>query len=125
FGGIIPDQWREIYIFPIPKPGRDPSSASSLRPISLMSCVCKVFHLILCRRLEWFLEKNNIFSNETVGFRKSRSCLDVLSRMVSRVQIGFSRDNFTMACFLDLDNAYNNVEINALLNKLDGLGVGA
>lgn len=46
FCGFVPNQWREIGIIPIPKPGRDQTLSSSLRPISLMSCISKNFHLI-------------------------------------------------------------------------------
>lgn len=122
--GFVPKQWRDICIFPIPKPGRDLSATSSLRPISLISCICKIFHSILNKRLEWFLESSDIFPEEMVGFRKTRSCLDNLSCLVSRIQIGFSKDQFTLGCFVDIDNAYNNVDITRLLAILDDLGIG-
>lgn len=122
--GFTPSQWRDICVVPIPKPGRDPSLASSFRPISLMSCICKIFHSIINRRLEWYFENKGIFSNEMVGFRKSKSCIDSLVRLVTRVQSGFSKDLVTLACFLDIDNAYNNVNICSLLEILDRAGIG-
>lgn len=64
-----------------------------------------------------------MFSEDTVGFRNSKSCLDSLSRLVTRIQIGFTKDKFTLACFLDIENAYNNVDIGSLLSILDALGV--
>lgn len=57
--GFVPRQWRDITIIPIPKPGRDLQSLSAMRPISMISCLCKIFHSILINRLEWFVEKNN------------------------------------------------------------------
>lgn len=89
--GFVPKQWRDICIIPIPKPGREMGSVSSLRPISLISCVCKILHSILNSRLEWFMERSKVFSNNTIGLGKSRSCLDNLSCLVSRIQTGFSR----------------------------------
>lgn len=123
--GFVPNQWREVKIVPIPKPGRDAGSVSSIRPIALLSCPCKILHTILNRRLEWFLERNNCFSHETTGFRKTKSCADNLARLVSRIQEGFSKGINTLGCFVDIDSAYNNINLVALLKMLDGLGVGA
>ncbi|GBP21444.1 hypothetical protein EVAR_12045_1 [Eumeta japonica] len=67
------------------------------------------------RRLEWYVEKNEILSPYTVGFRKSQSCIDCLSRLVTYIQIGFSENEPTLACFLDIENAYNNVAIESVL----------
>lgn len=123
--GVVPNQWREIAIIPIPKPGRDPESISSLRPISLMSCVCKVFHSILNKRLEWYFEKSNTFSVDTTGFRKAHSCLDNLSKLILYIQLGFGQANATSCCFIDIDGAYNNIDIHKLLTLLDNYGVGS
>ncbi|KAG6453577.1 hypothetical protein O3G_MSEX008208 [Manduca sexta] len=122
---FVPIQWRKISIVPIPKPGRDPLSISALRPISLISCMCKLFHMVIRNRLEWFLEKNEIFHSETTGFRKSKSTIDNLSNLVTRIQHGFSKDQITLGCFIDIENAYNNIDVCALLQILDRLKVGS
>ncbi|XP_013183181.2 probable RNA-directed DNA polymerase from transposon BS [Amyelois transitella] len=124
--GFAPSQWKEIKIVPIPKSGADSSGSSSgMRPIALISCTCKIFHSIITRRLEWYFEKNKLFSDETIGFRRTRSCMDNLSRLVSRIQIGFSEGLVTVGCFIDINNAYNNVDISCLVLSLDKIGVGA
>lgn len=122
--GFVPKQWRQIAIVPIPKPGRD-LTTSSLRPISLISSVCKVFHNILLNRIEWFVEHNHMLSHNTTGFRKGRSTIENLSCLTSRIQIGFSERKLTIACFIDIDNAYNNVDLNSLLDTMDRIGIGA
>lgn len=123
--GFVPFQWRDIRVVPIPKPGRDSQSISSLRPISLISCVCKIFHTIINKRMEWFLEKNMVFSDTAFGFRKSKSCLDNLSLLVTQIQTGFANNCATLGCFVDIDNAYNNVDLLSLLSILDRLDVGS
>lgn len=40
---FVPTQWRDITIVPIPKPNRNPQVSGSLRPIAMISCVCKTF----------------------------------------------------------------------------------
>lgn len=61
----------------------------------------------------------------TVGFRRGRSCLDGLSCLISTIQTGFSEGCPTMGCFLDIDSAYNNVNITVLINVLDNFKVGS
>ncbi|KAJ8737184.1 hypothetical protein PYW07_000455 [Mythimna separata] len=52
-----------------------------------------------------------------VGFRKAR--------LVSQIQLGFSKNSVTAACFIDIESAYNNVDIPCLLRILDQFGVGS
>lgn len=123
--GFVPHQWREIRIIPIPKPGRDSSSVSAFRPISLMSCLCKIFHSMITKRLEWFMENGDFFYEETTGFRKTKSCIDNLTNLITRIQLGFSKDQITLGCFVDIQDAYNNVDVTVLLSTLNELGVGS
>lgn len=83
--GVIPSQWRNIQIVPIPKSSSNNSSEVKLRPISLISCICKTFHLMIYKRLEWYTEKETILSPFTLGFRKSKSCLDCLTQIVTSI----------------------------------------
>lgn len=97
--GIVPLQWRNIRIVPIPKSNPNQNSEPKLRPKSLISCLCKIFHTMITRRLERYVEKNKILSPYSTGFRKSHSCIDCLVRLVTHVLIGFSKKRPTLACF--------------------------
>lgn len=122
---LVPEQWRSIQIVPIPKPNPDPNLMPKFRPISLISCVCKIFHLMLCKRIEWFVEKHKILAPVTSGFRKCQSCIDCLVRLVTQIQLGFSKDVSTLAVFLDVESAYNNVLTDQLVMMLDNLNMGS
>ena len=37
--GNLPSSWRQSYVVPIPKPGKDTSDPTNYRPIALTSCV--------------------------------------------------------------------------------------
>lgn len=76
------------------------------------------------KRLEWFIENKLILSPFTCGFRKTQSCSDCLSRLVSYIQLGFSNKISTVACCIDIENAYNNISIDRMVTTLDKLGVG-
>lgn len=120
--GFVPVQWRAVKLIAIPK-ANSTSSNPAVRPIALMSCPCKIFHSIIKNRIEWFLEQKGIFSQYTVGFRKSRSCIDSLAQLVSNIQLSFAKNEVTLACFIDIDNAYNNVDVPNLVRTLDRLGI--
>lgn len=120
----VPQQWRNVKIIPIPK-GQSSSLDVKLRPISLISCICKIYHNMIAKRIEWFVEKNKILSVNTTGFRKRQSCIDSIARLVTTIQIGFTKNIPTLACFLDIQNAYNDVSVEALTKKLDNLRIGS
>ncbi|CCW65285.1 unnamed protein product [Phytomonas sp. EM1] len=49
--GELPAVWKMACIFPLLKPSKDPASLSSYRPISLISCTCKLFEKMITTRL--------------------------------------------------------------------------
>nr|XP_026492744.1 uncharacterized protein LOC113398301 [Vanessa tameamea] len=65
-----------------------------------------------------------IYHLPELGFRKAHSCLDSLSRLVSYIQIGYSTNSPTLACFIDIENAYNNVNVHHVVSMLDEIKVG-
>ena len=71
--------WKQSTIIPILKPGKpsdSPSSYSSYRPISLTSCISKLFERMILGRLTYFLEQQGILSPVQAGFRPGRSTVD-------------------------------------------------
>lgn len=80
---------------------------------------------MLAKRIEWFTEHNQILSSSTTGFRRGRSCLDSLAQLTTHVQVSFTKNEPTLACFLDINNAYNNVMIDSVVKTLDNLKIGS
>ena len=72
----FPSIWKTSSIIPIHKMGKPLDSPASFRPISLTSCVSKVFERIIQSCLLSFLESNSIFSFRQEGCRTRRSTLD-------------------------------------------------
>ena len=64
----FPSIWKTSSIIPIHKMGKPLDSPASFRPISLTSCVSKLFERIILSRLLFFLESNSILSPRQVGF---------------------------------------------------------
>ena len=54
---LFPENWREAMIIPVLKPDKNATDPLSYRPISLISCLCKILDKIINKRLVWFIEK--------------------------------------------------------------------
>ena len=73
--------WKEGLIVPIGKPQKPKTQVESYRPITLLSCIGKLYERIIQRRLEFIAEKDNYLSQSQSGFRKGLSTTDVLLRL--------------------------------------------
>ena len=65
---------------PIQKPGKDLIDPQNYRPISLTSCVCKLYEKMVNKRLVEYLERNKLLAEIQCEFRRNRSTLDHLVR---------------------------------------------
>ena len=72
----FPSIWKTSSNIPIHKMGKPLNYPASFRPISLTSCVSKLFECVILSRLLFFLESNSILSPRQAGFRPGRSTLD-------------------------------------------------
>ena len=116
--GDYPEDWKKYAVIPIIKPGKTSNEASSYRPISLASCLLKTFERIVNNRLVWWIESNRIISTTQYGGRKGRSTIDSVSSLVTDIQTGFSTNQHTMAFFLDIKGAYDNINLSILYDKI-------
>ena len=60
-------------MIPILKPDKNPTEASSYRPISLLSSICKLFESIILNIMMSHVNENSIFADEQFGFRLGHS----------------------------------------------------
>ena len=116
--GLFPKAWQHAIVVPIVKPGKDPCHPANYRPISLTSCLCKLFEKMVNTRLMWYLEKNNILSPTQSGARKNRSTLDSLTSLENQIKNGFLHKKMTVAVFFDIQKAYDTTWRHAILKSL-------
>jgi len=65
--GIIPESWKIGSIIPIYKNKGDIKSPENYRPITLLSCIGKLFTAILNKRLTDFIESNSLMNCNQAG----------------------------------------------------------
>ena len=103
----FPDEWNTSIIIPILKPGKNPESPYSYRPIALTSCLCKILERMINERLLQFLKTNNILTNVQCGGIKNRSTVDNLIRLEDAIRTAYVRDEHFISIFFDLERAYD------------------
>ena len=74
--GIFPDAWQEGRLKPIYKNKGERNKPENYRPITILSCLGKLFTSFLNNRLTKFVERYDILNHNQVGFRKEFSTTD-------------------------------------------------
>ena len=106
--------------------GKHLDSLASFRPISLTSCVSKLFERIVLFGLLFFLESNFILSPRQAGFRPGRSTLDEILYLSQSISDGFNKprpSSRTILSTIDFSKAFDSVWHPALFHKLISAGL--
>jgi ribonuclease HI len=120
---FVPEDWKKAIVIPLPKPNKPSDVVSSYRPISLTSCLCKLFERIITNRISWYVESKNLICPNQAGFRKRRCTTDHLVQLDLDIKRSFKEKQSTVAVFLDIEKAYDSVWITGLLYKLSKIGI--
>ena len=120
--GQVPSQLKVAKIIPIFKSG-DPLSLDNYRPISLLSAFSKILEKIICNRLVVFLESNNLINKNQFGFRKKHSTVHPIIHLLNKVTEASNNKKVSLAIFCDLRKAFDTVDKEILLKKLQKCGI--
>ena len=122
----FPSIWKISSIIPIHKMGKPLDSPASFQPISLTSCVSKLFERIILSCLLFFLESNSILSPRQAGFRPGRSTLDQILYLSQSISEGFNKPrpgSRTILSTIDFSKAFDSIWHPALFHKLISTGL--
>ena len=112
----FPKSWKTAMIIPIHKQGKDPKKAINYRPISLISCLCKIMERIINRRIMHYLEKNEKLSNNQFAFRKQKSTMDNIIILESYISEAFLESKNVCAIFYDINKAYDKTNRKLIID---------
>ena len=82
-----------------------------------------MFERLVHVRLSSFLEKNNILSNFQLGFRPAHSTQHAINYLHEKFVQALDNNEHVVAVFLDLSKAFDTVNHEILLCKLQKYGV--
>lgn len=111
-------EWKKIIVVPILKPGKNPDDSDSYRPISLLSCILKVFERIVKNRLELWLNQIQVSPSTQYGYRRNYGTHDAIAHLVTDIQLSLSENKYFASLFLDIKGAYDSVDWLVLHNKM-------
>ena len=120
--GNFPDKMKIACVTPIFKKG-DKSNVSNYRPISVLPCFSKILERIMYNRLYSYLTQNNLLYDKQFGFQKQHSTEHALMNSINKIADGFDNNLFTLGVFIDLSKAFDTVDHDILLEKLNNYGV--
>ena len=120
--GVFPDSMKLAHITPLYKSGSECLN-TNYRPISLLPVLSKIFEKVMYSRIYSFLQSTNQLFKSQYGFCKHHSCENAVQELLSVITKGFDWKEYTAALFLDLSKAFDTLDHQILLCKLDLYGI--
>ena len=120
--GIFPEQLKMANVIPLYK-SDDSMSFNNYRPVSVLCVLSKIFEKIMYNRVAAFLEIFKILHDNQYGFRKKSSTHVALLTFIDKVIEAIENGEYAIGVFLDFSKAFDTVDHQILLNKLDHYGI--
>lgn len=121
--GVLPPRWKEANIILIPKANKDLTNPNNYRPISLTPTICKTLERILKRRIQIFLDDNDIIPPSQAGFRPGIDIMDQILKILTPLEIAYETGRTSILVSIDLQRAFDSVWHNGLRHKLTITGL--
>lgn len=120
--GTFPSFLKISKVVPIFKSG-DRCNPANYRPVSLVPILAKIFENVIFNQLSYFFEVYNLLSSQQFGFKKGCSTMSAIDALVQEIIEAFEKREFAWATFCDLSKAFDCVDHNMLLYKLQHYGI--
>ena len=120
--GLFPNCWKLAHVTPLLK--KTPaSSCTNYRPISLISCVGKVFERCVHSHVYKFLCNHSILTQSQSGFIPGDSTTNQLLVIYDNLCKAYDNRITSQSIFFDVSKAFDKVWHKGLLTKLYAIGI--
>ena len=116
--GVVPSCWLVGNIVPIYKNKGDTNDPKNYRPITILSCLGKLFTSILNNRLNDYADSVQLILENQAGFRKQYSTMDHIFTLHSLIELFKNTRKKLYCAFIDFEKAFDSVWRLGLWNKI-------
>ena len=119
--GVVPDILKISKVTPIDK-GGETFDPTNYRPISTLSSFSQIFEKLVYKQLINYIEKYSILTECQFGFRKGYSTQQAIAEITENFKKAIDSNIYTCGVFLDFAKAFDTVNHEILLKKLEAYG---
>ena len=119
--GCFPDNWKIARVAPIFKSDQ-PDDRFNYRPISVLPVLARIFDKIIYNQLYDYLDKNKLLFPNQSGFKALHSTVTCLLNNTDDWYVNMDDGKYTANIFIDLKEAFDTVDHDILLAKLQKYG---
>ena len=121
--GYFPTVFKTAQVLNVRKPGKDQTSPSGFRPISLLSCLGKKYESLLNSRFTAFMEDARLWDAAQFGFRRGKGVSQALWHLTHHIMEKMNKKSQTTAICFDFAGAFDQVDPFLLWKKMFNAGV--
>lgn len=120
--GTVPKILKISRVIPVFKTGntQDPSN---YRPISIVPIISKVIETLVEKRLRDYLNQTEFLCSNQYGFIPHSNTQAAVADLVIELQKAIDKDMITAGIFIDLKKAFDTVDHDILIDKLEAINV--
>ncbi len=118
----FPQSWKKANVVPIFKKD-DNSNPTNYRPVSLLSCIAKLFERAIFKHVFNFLREHKLISIKQSGFIPGDSTVYQLTHLYHLFSQSLDQQKDIRIVFCDISKAFDRVWHDGLLTKLKEIGI--
>ena len=118
----VPDEWKIAKVTPLPKSGNS-KDVGNLRPVSILPLPSKLIEKIVHNRVYNHCNNNKLLDEKQGGFRPNHSTVSTTSFFLNDLYTAMNDNETTIAVYIDAMKAFDTVNHNILINKLEYFGI--
>ena len=121
--GVFPENGKIARVIPVYKNKGSKQLYENYRPISLLPIMSKIIERLIYNKLFDFLVRYDILFNSQYGFRSGHNTAHATMDFIKDIEDTIEQNEYAVGVFCDLSKAFDTLNHNILLTKLDHYGI--